>query len=144
MITPFSMSVRRLWGPRVFVSFYMETNSQRTVKIFSTRTLIVSSASLCSRPAKLPVLWQRALFVDPRSIHTVGRFLVTHSRRMVVGPRYKYPRIQRHRTSVRLVSQCPFRMPLFIAPVLANPKCAGFSLICLLVLPLGILRFSYQ
>jgi len=126
MITPFSMSVRRLWGPRVFVSFYMEPNSQRTVTMFSTRTLIVGSASLCSRPAKLPMLWQMAASALCRSSpHSYSRALSCDaSRRMVVGPRYKYPRIQRHRTSGRLVSQCPFRMPLFIAPVLANPKCA--------------------
>jgi len=40
--------------------FNMETNSQRTVSMFSTRTLLVRSASLCSRPAKLPVIWQLA------------------------------------------------------------------------------------
>jgi len=54
--------------------FNMETNSQRTVSMFSTRTLLVSSAILCFRPAKLPVLWQLAASaLCKSSLHSSSR-----------------------------------------------------------------------
>jgi hypothetical protein len=117
--------------------FNMETNSQRTVLMFSTRTLLVSSASLCSRPAKLPMLWQLAASALCKpSLRLSSRAFSSDA--LASSGCWIKVYVSSDTTTSDIGATCEpvsVSSATLLESVLASPMCARLSLICLLVFP---------
>jgi len=109
----------------------------RTVSMFSIRTLLVSSANFCSRPAKLFMLWQWAAsaLYNP-SLHLYNGMLSCDA--FASSGCWTKVLVTSDSTSSVIGANCEpvsVSSATLLASVLVAPKCALLSLICFLVLP---------